>query len=84
MVELLVIARGLGKPSLQVRVIRVNAKRRAQIARRMAAAGIPAWRIRSVARLSVAGLARALAARPADSIWGSFADQVRAEMQAAA
>lgn len=83
MVETLVIAR-IGRPTLQVRVIRINARRRGQVARTMAGLGFPSWRIRKVTGLSIAGLARALAARRSHSIWGGFAEQIRAELRVAA
>ena len=79
----IVVAVRPGLPALWVRVVRVDVRRRRQVARRMAAAGHPRWFIRKIARLSEAGLARALASQPTASIWGAFAVQIREEMQAA-
>lgn len=79
----IVVAVRPGLPARRVRVVRIDARRRGQIARRMAAAGHPRWFIRKIARLSVAGLDRALAAKATASIWGAFATQIREEMRAA-
>lgn len=51
-------------------VVRLDGRRRRAIARRMAAAGWPAWRIALALRLPRSSLERMLAAAPAEMVWG--------------
>lgn len=75
-----------GQPPCRVIVVRVDGRRRARIARALAAAGYPRWQIRSLLRLSVKGLACALAdAAGSASFWGSaLTARIATEMREAA
>lgn len=54
-----------GRAPMRVILVRVSAHRRARVARALAQAGYSRWRIGVMARLSQAGVQRALAADPA-------------------
>lgn len=51
-------------------VVRLDGRRRRAIARRMAAAGWPHWRIAQALRTPRASIERMLAATPAQDFWG--------------